>query len=122
MARLDRVGPATENIFDDAFWEGLSGVCPALDHVQARLYVDRCCVAHRLPLLESGTRGTKGNTQVVLPGVSESYASSSDPPAPTIPVCTLKSFPYLIEHTLQWARAIFEGEFVQGPDGINQWL
>ena len=117
----ERVGEESV-AFDDAFWQSLDGVANALDNVQARLYVDRCCVAHRLPLLESGTSGTKGNTQVVLPGVSESYASSSDPPEPTIPVCTLKSFPYLIEHTLQWARDIFEGEFVQGPDGINQWL
>ena len=90
--------------------------------MQARLFVDRCCVAHQLPLLESGTSGTKGNTQVVLPGTTESYGSSADPPEPSIPVCTLKSFPYQIEHTLQWARDAFEGEFAQAADAINQWL
>ncbi len=30
--------------------------------------MDRRCVYYRLPLLESGTLGTKGNTQVVIPG------------------------------------------------------
>ena len=57
-----------------------------------------------------------------MPYASESYGSSADPPEPEIPVCTLKSFPYLIEHTLQWARDTFEGEFAQAPDMINQWL
>lgn len=84
----------------------------ALDNVQARLFVDRCCVGYGLPLLESGTSGTKGNTQTIIPGQSESYGSSADPPEPAIPVCTLKSFPYLIEHTLQWARDTFEGMHV----------
>lgn len=32
-----------------------------------------------------------------------------DPPEETIPLCTLKNFPYQIEHTIQWARDYFEG-------------
>ena len=117
----ERVGEDS-GTFGEGFWRGLDGVANALDNVQARLFVDRCCVAHQLPLLESGTSGTKGNTQVVLPGTTESYGSSADPPEPSIPVCTLKSFPYQIEHTLQWARDAFEGEFAQAADAINQWL
>jgi ubiquitin-activating enzyme E1 len=65
-AFADRVGPDTENIFDDTFWEGLSGVTNALDNVDARKYVDRRCVYYRKSLLESGTLGTKGNTQVKI--------------------------------------------------------
>ena len=113
QAYEERVGDDSESFAED-FWTSLDGVANALDNVQARLFVDKCCVAYGLPLLESGTSGTKGNTQVVLPGLSESYGSSADPPEPAIPVCTLKSFPYLIEHTLQWARDAFEGEFAQG--------
>ena len=30
-----QVGPDTEEIFDDAFFESLDGVCNALDNVQA---------------------------------------------------------------------------------------
>ena len=78
--RLDRVGADTENIFDDAFWEGLSPGAHALDNVQARLYVDQRCVYYQPPLLESGTRGAKGNVQVVVPRLTESYGSSRDPP------------------------------------------
>jgi ubiquitin-activating enzyme E1 len=63
--------------------------------------MDRRCVYYRKPLLESGTLGTKGNVQVVIPHLTESYSSSQDPPEKSIPICTLKNFPNAIEHTLQ---------------------
>jgi hypothetical protein len=39
--------------------------------------------------------------QVVIPHLTESYSSSSDPPEKSIPICTLKNFPNAIEHTIQ---------------------
>ena len=58
------VGPATEvSPFTDAFWEGLDGVCNALDNMEARFYVDRTCVMFEKSLLESGTMGTSGNVR-----------------------------------------------------------
>ena len=75
----DRVSPLTEDIFNDGFWTNLSLVCNALDNVKARLYVDRRCVFFNKPLLESGTLGTKCNTQVVIPHITENYGASRDP-------------------------------------------
>ncbi len=121
-AQQDRVGAETESVYNDAFFEGLDGVANALDNVEARNYMDRRCVYYRLPLLESGTLGTKGNTQVVIPHVTESYSSSQDPPEKSIPICTLKNFPNQIEHTLQWARDLFEGTFSQAPLSAKQYL
>ncbi|KAI9025222.1 ubiquitin-activating emzyme E1 [Phycomyces nitens] len=118
----DRVGPETENIYDDDFFESLTGVTNALDNVEARKYMDRRCVYYRKPLLESGTLGTKGNTQVILPFLTESYSSSQDPPEKSIPICTLKNFPNAIEHTIQWARDLFEGYFKQPADNVNLYL
>jgi len=118
----NRVGPDTEKVYDDDFFEGLDGVCNALDNVDARMYMDRRCVYYKKPLLESGTLGTKGNVQVVLPDVTESYSSSQDPPEKSIPICTLKNFPNAIEHTLQWARDSFEGLFANGPETLNQYI
>ena len=117
-----RVGPETENVFDDAFYDNLSGICTALDNVDARLYVDSKCVFYRKPMLESGTLGTKGNTQVVVPKVTEPYSATRDPPEKSVPVCTLKNFPNRIEHTLQWARDWFEGAFKQTVDDVNTYL
>lgn len=118
----DRVGPDTEHIFNEEFWESLDGVTNALDNVDARTYVDRRCVFFRKPLLESGTLGTKGNTQVVLPRITESYSSSQDPPEKSFPMCTLKSFPNRIEHTIAWARDLFQTYFVGPPEAVNLYL
>lgn len=121
-AHENRVGVETEKVYDDGFFERLDGVANALDNVEARVYMDRRCVFYRKPLLESGTLGTKGNTQVVVPFLTESYSSSHDPPEKSIPICTLKNFPNAIEHTLQWARDIFEGLFRQLPENAAQYL
>ncbi|KAJ8722337.1 hypothetical protein PYW08_004739 [Mythimna loreyi] len=122
MAQENRVCPETESVYDDAFFEALDGVANALDNVDARIYMDRRCVYYRKPLLESGTLGTKGNTQVVVPFLTESYSSSQDPPEKSIPICTLKNFPNAIEHTLQWARDEFEGLFRQAAEHAAQYL
>lgn len=118
----DRVGHETEHIFNEDFWEELDGVTNALDNVDARTYVDRRCVFFRKPLLESGTLGTKGNTQVILPSLTESYSSSQDPPEQSFPMCTLRSFPNKIEHTIAWARDLFQSYFVGPPDIVNLYL
>lgn len=118
----DRVGQDTEHIFNEEFWNKLDGVTNALDNVDARTYVDRRCVFFRKPLLESGTLGTKGNTQVVLPHITESYSSSQDPPEKSFPMCTLKSFPNRIEHTIAWARDLFQTLYVGPPEAVNLYL
>lgn len=118
----DRVGADTEHIFNEQFWAELDGVTNALDNVDARTYVDRRCVFFQKPLLESGTLGTKGNTQVIIPRMTESYSSSQDPPEQSFPMCTLKSFPNKIEHTIAWARELFESSFVKPAETVNLYL
>ena len=118
----DEVGDETEHIFNETFWGDLDGVTNALDNVKARTYVDRRCVFFQKPLLESGTLGTKGNTQVILPRLTESYSSSQDPPERSFPTCTLRNFPNRIEHTIAWARDIFELWFMQQPEAANLYL
>ena len=86
------------------------------------MYMDRRCVYYRKSLLESGTLGTKGNVQVVLPHSTESYSSSQDPPEKSIPICTLKNFPNAIEHTIQWARDMFEGLFRNPAENVIQYV
>jgi len=118
----DRVGPDTEHVFNEDFWHALDGVTNALDNVDARQYVDRKCVFFHKPLLDSGTLGTKGNTQVVLPRLTESYSSSQDPPEQSFPMCTLKSFPNKIEHTIAWAKELFNSYFVQPAETVNLYI
>lgn len=121
-ALSERVWPETENTFTDDFFSDLNGVLNALDNVEARRYMDRRCIYYRLPLLDAGTMGTKGNTQIVYPHLTESYSSSVDPPEKSIPICTLKNFPFEIQHTIQWARELFGGLFTSTAESANQFL
>jgi ubiquitin-activating enzyme E1-like protein 2 len=65
--------------------------------------------------------GAKGHVQVIVPHLTESYASQQDPPDQDVPYCTLKSFPANIEHTIQWARDKFESQFTQKPQLFNKF-
>lgn len=117
-----KVAPDTEHIFNDDFFESLNIVCTALDNVEARLYVDQRCLFYHIPMLESGTLGAKGNTQVVVPHKTEHYGARRDAPEKSVPVCTLKNFPSQIEHTIQWARDWYEGIFKQAADDSNTYM
>ncbi|XP_038840017.1 ubiquitin-like modifier-activating enzyme 6 isoform X1 [Salvelinus namaycush] len=65
--------------------------------------------------------GTKGHTEIIVPNLTESYNSHRDPPEEEIPFCTLKSFPAVIEHTIQWARDKFESAFAHKPTIYNMF-
>eukprot|EP00118_Oscarella_pearsei_P003042 m.12690 g.12690 ORF g.12690 m.12690 type:complete len:1013 (+) comp24236_c0_seq1:876-3914(+) len=121
-AQQHKVWPKTESTcYPDAFFARQDLVVNALDNVEARRYVDSRCVTNQRALLESGTMGPKGHVQVVVPHLTESYSSQQDPPDQDVPYCTLKSFPAVIEHTIQWARDKFESSFTQKPQLYNKF-
>lgn len=118
-SQQNRIGPETAAIYNDEFYDSLSGVCNALDNVQTRLYSDSQCVFYRKPLLESGTLGPKAHFQIVVPDMTESYGSQPDPPEKGIPMCTLHNFPSNIAHTCMWARDTFGGYFEKQPQLVK---
>ena len=119
-----KVCEENEKIFNEDFYcKHIDLVANALDNMKARLYVDQQCVRWGVPLLESGTMGTKGNTQVIIPHLTQSYGSTTDTPVTNeVPVCTLKNFPNRIEHTIHWAMDEFSGLFTIMPSDINNYL
>ncbi|KAN0022843.1 hypothetical protein ACTFIU_005584 [Dictyostelium citrinum] len=122
QANQDKIEGATENIYNNEFYNQLDVVVSALDNVEARLYLDKQCVSHALPLLESGTLGTKGHVQVILPFLTESYASQKDPNEKQTPFCTLKSFPTNLDHCIQWSRDKFEKFFAINPLELDKFI
>ncbi|XP_060070684.1 ubiquitin-like modifier-activating enzyme 6 [Ylistrum balloti] len=121
-AQQHKVCPQTEaDHYNDDFYGNQDLVVNALDNVEARRYVDSRCVTNQKALLESGTMGTKGHVQVIIPHLTESYGSQRDPVDEDIPYCTLKSFPAQIEHCIQWARDKFESSFAQKPALFNKF-
>jgi ubiquitin-activating enzyme E1 len=121
-AQTNRLDETTRDIYDDAFYLSLDGVCNALDNITARLFSDSLCVHYGKPLLESGTLGPKANFQIVVPGLTDSYGSTSDPDEDEIPACTLHNFPAIIDHCCQWARDFFAGLFEEGPAELAKYL
>jgi ubiquitin-activating enzyme E1 len=119
---MTRVGPDTEATFNDAFWESLHFVVNAVDNIHARLYVDARCVWYEKPLLESGTLGTKANSQMIVPHKTQCYGDSQDPPEEAIPMCTLRNFPNQIEHCIEWGRDKFNELFVDTPGDLVAYL
>lgn len=112
----------TESIFNDDFWEGLDFTVNAVDNIKARLYIDSRCAWYGTPLLESGTLGTKANSQMVIPHVTQCYGDSQDPPEEAIPMCTIRNFPSQIEHCIEWGREKFNTLFVERPNEIVKYI
>lgn len=85
----------------------IDGVCNALDNVEARIYIDsRCHTFCSWPVIESGLEGLKGNVQVIYPGITERY-SGVKVVQKSYNSCTVKSFPSIFPHTVQWAQEHF---------------
>jgi ubiquitin-activating enzyme E1 len=118
-----KVCKETENIFDKNFHKKIDVYLNALDNQDARIYVDQLAIKYTKPLIDSGTTGGKGNVQVVVPHLTESYSSTKDPDDKVgIPICTIKSFPFKQAHTIQWARELFETEFNEIPCKIQKYF
>ncbi len=118
---LEKVGPDNME-FTNGIMSRVSGVLNALDNIKARRFMDEQCFKFGIPLFESGTTGTKGNTQPVIPFVTETYSASSDPEQEkSFPICTIKSFPNEIAHTIHWAMDQFEF-FNRAPSTMNKWI
>lgn len=121
QAMTEKMGHDNQSLMDKLA-PNLDGVINALDNVQARQYMDEQCFRYCLPLFESGTQGMKGNTQPVIPFVTETYSNTRDPPQEkSFPVCTIKNFPNQPEHTIHWAMDYFDF-FKRGPENVNKYL
>ena len=122
VVQLNRVGGETIGLYNEEFFAGLDCVFGALDNVAARLFVDNLCLEHGKAYIDGGTLGTKGNVQVVVPGITKTYGSTNDPHEEVVPMCTLKNFPYLIEHTIQWGLGLFEGWFCKAVRNYGRYV
>ena len=124
IAHVNRVGAETEasGVYGEEFFRGIDCVFGALDNVGGRLFVDDLCLRNGKAYIDGGTLGTKGNVQVVIPGLTKTYGSTNDPTEESVPMCTLKNFPYLIEHTIQWGLNLFEGWFCRAVGNYKEYL
>lgn len=113
MAYVSKVGKETETLFNDEFYSKIDIILNGLDNVEARLYIDNRSVYHRVPVIDSGTLGSKGHTQTIIPNLTEHYGSTNDPQERSIPLCTIRNFPYLPVHCVEWGLADFKSTFTE---------
>ena len=117
------VGTKSEDKFNDDFWMALDGVCNALDNMEARLYVDQQCVKYEKSLLESGTMGTSGNIDTISPHKTQTYRDGGKAAeGGGVPMCTLRNFPHLTDHCIEWSRDQFALLFVKLGKSAEAYL
>ena len=116
------VGPKTEGTFNEAFWKRQDVIWNALDNVQARRYVDLQATWHGLPLLESGTLSTQCNSEIFLPFKTRTYNDGVDEPQENIAMCTVRNFPHLPLHCIEWAKVNFETKFIASMEAFNKFV
>ena len=59
----------------------------------------------------------------VLCAAAASYSDLPDAPETGIAACTMKQFPYMPEHCIEWARqALFDTKFIDYPTLFNTLL
>ncbi|XWX01853.1 hypothetical protein V2A60_009882 [Cordyceps javanica] len=102
------------NIKDDQFTVGwfrdFTVVFNALDNLEARRHVNKMCLAANVPLIESGTTGFNGQTQVIKKGVTACYDCTPKETPKSFPVCTIRSTPSQPIHCIVWGKSYLLNE------------
>ncbi|KAM3441912.1 hypothetical protein MY4824_001326 [Beauveria thailandica] len=102
------------NIKDDQFtvawFRGFTVVFNALDNLEARRHVNKMCLAASVPLIESGTTGFNGQTQVIKKGVTACYDCTPKETPKSFPVCTIRSTPSQPIHCIVWGKSYLLNE------------
>ena len=91
--------------FDLDFFEGFDLVFNALDNVDARRHVNKMIIAADLPMVDCGTTGFHGHTQVIKRGIFPCYDCTPKVTPTTFPVCTIRSTPSQPIHCIVWAKS-----------------
>lgn len=117
-----KVGFENENIFNDNFWEEQDLIIGAVDNEKARIYIDNQCTFYNKIFLECGTSGTSASSMVIYPHKTTCYDDLEKVVSKDIPMCTLKNFPYLIEHCIEFSKVYFSEFFEKNIEDLNNCI
>ncbi len=111
--------------FNYKFWKKQDLIILAVDNIEARRYVNSKCVKYEKLLINSGTLGTEGKTEIIIPHKTNDLQINNDnKDANTIiiPMCTLHGIPKNIEHCLEWSKDFFNNLFGIYINEINKFF
>ena len=114
----------TEDIYTEDFWKSQNIIINAVDNMKARKYIDYQCTLFNKILIDSGTEGTKANSQLIIPNISKCYNEThiADEKNKNIPMCTLRQFPSSIEHCIEWGKDKFIQYFNIDIENLKNFL
>ena len=116
------VNNETEEYFNEKFWEYQNFIFTAVDSKTARKYIDNQCTKYSKNLIDTGTLGTSGSCQVIVPFKTSCYNDNEDIPEFSIPMCTLRNFPSKIEHCIEWGLNKFNDFFTSPVEDLKKFL
>ena len=119
-----KVCEETEDYFDDDFWLNQDFIIMAVDSTQARKYIDTRVIKFERCSFDAGTLGTKATSQCIVPFKTMTYNDNpNDEEQPkVIPMCTLRHFPSLITHCIEWSRDVFNEYFISTVNDIKNYF
>ena len=117
-----RVCPENEDFFDEEFWNKQDYIINAVDNIKAREYIAKQSLIYKKILIDSGTLGTKANSQIMIPHKTIPYSPPEEKRQDSIPMCTLADHPFNIIHCIEWARDNFNGYFVNILKEVKMFL
>ena len=120
-----KVAEETEDYFDEDFWLNQDFIIMAVDSLHARKYIDTRVVKFERCSVDAGTQGTVANTQIIVPHKTITYGENkeNEEEAPkVIPMCTLRHFPSIISHCIEWSRDVFNDYFVSTINEIKNYF
>ncbi|KAL9654479.1 hypothetical protein ABK040_010499 [Willaertia magna] len=109
-------------VFHDEFWENLTGITLAVDDIKTRCHIDGICVFHKKPLIETGANGNKGNVQVVIPPLTESFGKIDDLNEEMFSISYIRNSPHLPEQCMLWGEDLLTRYFKEEPIEMNSFL
>ncbi|VDD95833.1 unnamed protein product [Enterobius vermicularis] len=103
------------SIFDESygfdFFQKFALVFGALDNRAARAHINRLCLAARVPLIDGGSAGYRGQVSVIIRDRTECYECVPKPTRKTYPGCTIRNTPSEMVHCVVWAKHLFSQLF-----------
>ncbi|ODV86592.1 hypothetical protein CANARDRAFT_191365, partial [[Candida] arabinofermentans NRRL YB-2248] len=91
-------------MFPLSFFQQFDIIFNALDNLEARYYMNKISLFTKIPLMESGTTGLKGQVQPIYPYKTECFECVPKETPKTFPVCTIRSTPSKPIHCITWAK------------------
>ena len=110
--------------FNYEFWAKQDLIILAVDNVETRKYVNSKCVQYEKIFINSGTLGTEGKTEIIIPNKTSdlkiNYKNNNEDNI--IPMCALHGIPKNMDHCLEWSKDLFNNFFGIYINELNKFF